>query len=348
MERSTTKATASASSSRGINGPTSMAAIRNADANLASIRKALADLGLADTTDIIVISDHGFSTISRQSETSPSAKATYKDVPAGQLPPGFLAIDLATGLKLPLFDPDRDNVKLAAGAHSRFSNGLLGANPLDPQIVVAGNGGSDLVYLPHKDRALAGRVVDLLLAQDYVSGIFVDSDLGAIPGTLPLTTVNLQGTAVTPMPAIVVNFKSFATGCDEPRLCTVEVADTGLQQGQGMHGSFSRADTNNFMAAIGPSFKQKFVDPAPASNADIGKTIAKILDLTAVGHGKLVGRELSEALPGGVTPAFVPKALRSVPAANGLTTVLRYQMVGETRYFDAAGFKGRTVGLNAE
>ena len=38
-------------------------------------------------------------------------------------------------------------------------------------------------------------------------------------------------------------------------MCAVEIADTGLQQGQGMHGSFSRADTMNFMAAIGPDFK---------------------------------------------------------------------------------------------
>ena len=46
-----------------------------------------------------------------------------------------------------------------------------------------------------------------------------------------------------------------------------------------MHGSFSRADTLNFMAAIGPSFKTGFVDEAPVSNADIGKTIAHALEL---------------------------------------------------------------------
>jgi hypothetical protein len=48
----------------------------------------------------------------------------------------------------------------------------------------------------------------------------------------------------------VVNFRSYATGCDKPVMCAVNVADSGLQQGQGMHGSFSRADTMNFMAAI--------------------------------------------------------------------------------------------------
>jgi hypothetical protein len=51
-----------------------------------------------------------------------------------------------------------------------------------------------------------------------------------------LTAINLKGTALTPMPAIAVNFRTFSTGCDEPLTCTVEIADTGLQQGQGMHG----------------------------------------------------------------------------------------------------------------
>src|SRR6266481_1985934 len=41
----------------GINGPTSMASIRNADDNLAQLRKALDDLGLAANTNIIVSAD---------------------------------------------------------------------------------------------------------------------------------------------------------------------------------------------------------------------------------------------------------------------------------------------------
>ncbi|MFX5813030.1 alkaline phosphatase family protein, partial [Acinetobacter baumannii] len=48
----------------GINGPSSLAAIKNADNNLAQLRKALDDLGLSATTNIIVSADHGFSTIS--------------------------------------------------------------------------------------------------------------------------------------------------------------------------------------------------------------------------------------------------------------------------------------------
>ena len=98
----------------GINGPTSMAGIKNADNNLAQLRKALDELGLLATTDIIVSADHGFSTISKQSKTSPSAKVNYDDTPAGFLPMGFVALDLAKALDLPLFDPNDKNAAVAA------------------------------------------------------------------------------------------------------------------------------------------------------------------------------------------------------------------------------------------
>ena len=190
-------------------------------------------------------------------------------------------------------------------------------------------------------------MVAALLAQDYVSGLFVDDSLGRFPGTLPLTAINLKGSALTPMPAIAVNFRTFSTGCDQPLTCTVEIADTGLQQGQGMHGSFSRADTMNFMAAIGPDFKSGFVDEAPASNADVGKTLAHILGLKIKDKGQLIGRVLTEAMPRGATPSYTARVMLSDPVSGGLRTILNYQLVGNTRYFDAAGFPGRTVGLNA-
>lgn len=330
----------------GINGPTSLASIKNADDNLAAIRQSLKEQGLDQTTDIVVTSDHGFSTISKQSRTSSAAQATYADVPAGFLPPGFVAIDLANALDLPLWDPDQNNAAVAAGSHTKFSNGVIGTDPKKPKVVVAANGGSDLVYLPPPiDRTLAAKVIKALMNQDYVSGLFVDDALGKFPGTLSLAAVNLKGSAITPLPAISVNFKSTSSGCPQPELCTVEVADTGLQQGQGMHGSFSRGDTHNFTAAIGPDFKAGYSDPVPVSNADVGKTLAAILKLSVPNHGKLVGRVITEAFPGGKEPSHVAKVLQSAPSAEGYRTILQYQLVGNTRYFDAAGFSGRTVGL---
>jgi hypothetical protein len=331
----------------GINGPTSLAAIHNADDNLASIREALRALGLLDRTDIITVADHGFSTISKESRTSSTVKTKFADTREGQLPLGFLALDLAQALNLPLLDPDAGYKAVMPGEHPKFGNGLIGGDKASPKIVVAANGGSDLIYLPDGDQDVAGRVIAALLAQDYTSGIFVDTKLGKFPGTLTLDEIALEGSAVTPHPAIAVSFRSFDTVCGEPERCTVEVADTILQQGQGMHGSFSRADTWNFMAMQGPDFKSHFVDPAPASNADIGRTIAHLMQLKAGDKGKLVGRILVETLPNGAVPEVTSRVVISDPAPNGLTTVVNMQTVGEARYFDAAGFPGRTVGLSA-
>jgi len=329
----------------GINGPTSMASIKNADDNLAQLRKALDDLGLSATTDIMVAADHGFSTISKESKTSPAARMSFEDTPKDFLPMGFLAIDLAKALDLPLYDPNDKNAKVGDNAHPKSGNGVLGQDPAKPDLVVATNGGSDLIYLPNKDKKLAERTVKALLEQDYVSGLFVDDSLGKIPGTLPLSQIGLKGAAITPVPAIVVNFRSYVAGCDQPTNCSVEVSDTVLRQGQGMHGSFGRGDTMNFMAAIGPDFKAGYVDALPVSNADVGMTAAKILGLKQKPNGRLVGRAMTEAMPNGATPKTSSDTIKSEPAANGLRTVLNFQRVGAQRYFDAAGFPGRTVGV---
>lgn len=335
----------------GINGPTSRAAISNADDNLARILATLKSLGLDKTTDVVVAADHGFSTISKQSRTSASATVRYADVPAGEMPPGFLALDLATVLAkddptIQLFDPDNRNIPIVSGEHPSKGNGVIGRSAVAAQIVVAANGGSDLVYLP-SDRAalLAPQVVELLLAQDYVSGIFVDSRLGSIPGTLPLAAIGLEGASRPPRPSLVVNFSSHGTGCGQPELCAAEIADTTYLQGEGMHGALSRADTWNFMAAEGPDFKHGYFDPMPASNADIGMTLAHLLKLDIPSKGTLKGRILAESLTGGAARPFEPVTLRSTKAGRGFQTILQGQRIGDEIYYDAAGFPGRTVGL---
>jgi arylsulfatase A-like enzyme len=365
----------------GINGATSFAAIRNADGALALIQETLKRLGLDRNTNILVAADHGFSTIVKTGTDSPSVKGPYKDVKAGELPVGFLAIDLATDLKasapaLKLFDPDAAyrEIDSTKGTHPARGNGLIGPDADHPEVIVVANGGSDLIYLPTKpptwqrsaavplqrspaqrriDKKLAERIVDALLKHDYVSGLFVDKRrFGDIPGTLSTEAIGVGGgQAVTPHPDIVVNFTSrLIPGCSlGPSLCAAEVADTTLVEGQGMHGSFSRADTWNFMAASGPDFKSGFVDELPTSNADIGMTMAYLLHLELPKKGSLVGRVLAEALAptdaADPPPRVTTGVLESSPAANGLKTVVKTRSLGSSIYYDAAGFSGRTVGI---
>jgi hypothetical protein len=342
-----------------INGPTSLAAIRAVDSALAAIEQSLKSLGLYDSTDIIVSADHGFSTIDKSSRSSPAAAGSFADTREKELPPGFLAMDLTAALRrtdstLQLFDPDDDNKPVdLKNAHPGAGNGVIAVDPKKPQVVIAANGGSDLIYIPQavdqkRARELGAQMVRALLEQDYVSGLFVnEKQVGRQPGALSLSDIGLIGDALTPVPAIVVNFRSFASDCQRTKiLCAREIADTRLQSGQGMHGSFSRADTWNFMAARGPDFRQGFVDAMPANNADIGMTIAHLMGLQLETKGKLSGRVLQESFrEGGKSADVCSQTLKSEPGANGLTTLLKTQRVGSNVYFDVAGFSGRTVGL---
>lgn len=330
----------------GINGPTSMAGIRNASDNLQRLRDALKAEGLDQTTDIVVTADHGFTTISKQSKTSASARLTYRDTVPGFLPPGFLAADLALWLKVPVWQPNGLDVRLNEGFHPEKGGALIGPDPAHPRIVVAVNGGADLLYFPGPDaKAMAAKVAGFLMGQDYTAAVFVNDALGPVPGTLPMSAVNLIGSARTPTPSMVVSFRSESSGCAKPETCVVLVSDSDLQQGQGSHGSLSRGDTHNFMAAVGPDFKAGFVDPAPVSNADLAWTIAKVAGIEFRSKGKLKGRVIAEALKGGQVPRFETKRMRSDKGPGGFETVLDYQQLGDQKYFDAAGMPGRVFGL---
>ena len=350
-----------------INGPTSKTAVREADGALAAIEQTLKSLGLLESTNIIVAADHGFSTISKQAS-------------GRELSAGFLALDLQALLVkshqgFTLFDPDRGDAAVdPAKPVMRRGNGLIGESAALPQVIVAANGGSDLIYLPalgrngplaeeslapaaerRRIRALGRQIVQFLTERDYVSGIFIDEKtLGRIAGALSMESIGLIGSALTPRPAIVVNFASTVSSpCEFPAekalLCTNEISDTEYPAGGGMHGNFNRADTWNFMAARGPDFRKGFMDGIPASNADIGMTIARLLGLDLKPVGALSGRVLTESLIGYQSeplPEIRAETMSSDPASNGQRTILKTQLAAGHRYFDAGGFKGRTAGLD--
>jgi len=339
--------------SPGINGPTSLAAVRNASDNLQALIDALKSEGGYDNTDIFVTADHGFSTITRQSKTSYAATLSFPDdTVKGFLPQGFVAIDLAHALNLPLNDAYGQPLP------KRFHPGgvsLIGADPKNPDIIVIVGGGSDIIYLdPKKAKDLAPKIVAALSKEDYTGALFADESLGSIKGALTLKDARLSGAGKTPKPAIYISFADYALpSCvkkwQNPELCSILAVDGGLQQGQGSHGALTRANTRNFMAAIGPDFKAGFVDASPVSNADITPTLSHILGFQLAPKGTLVGRVLHEALPGGPqTTAATATVVRSDPAANGFTTVMETQSADGETYLDAAGMPGRVVGLKTQ
>ena len=213
--------------------------------------------------------------------------------------------------------------------------------------MVAANGGSDLIYLPDGDRrtgaarrrcaARAGLCQRHLRRQQarpirrhaVLDDIALEGTRGdAAPGDrgqLPLLRHGVRRAGAlrgreSPTPA-----------CSRARACTAA----------------SAAPTPGISwPCRDPDFKAHFVDPAPVSNADVGRTIAQLLQLDVGDQGKLVGRVLTEALPNGAVPEVTGRVVTSEPGPNGLATVINTQTVGTTRYFDAGGFLGRTVGLS--
>jgi len=222
-------------------------------------------------------------------------------------------------------------------------DGLIGAsgqilNNTDAKVVVAANGGSDLIYLPDHDPARLQQIVNFLSQQDYTGAIFVNDMYGNIPGALKLSSIGLVGSTSLPTPDIALGFKTFLLQPFDLQ-SAVQIADTGLQEGQGMHGSIGRDNTFNNMAAMGPDFKSKFVDISPISNADLAPTLASVMGLQLPSHGNLKGRVLKEALKGGpLFVPFIPRLSFSSPSQSGGRTILLFQTVGSTSYYDAACF----------
>ena len=116
---------------------TSLAAIRRCDENLAQVLAALDRKGLRSTTDIIVVSDHGFSTIEQN-------------------------VDVAAVLK-------------AQGFHAGRQIPRRGAR--DGDVMVVGNGGSVLLYVTGHDQSLIAKVVHCLQTQPFCGVVFTQEQV---------------------------------------------------------------------------------------------------------------------------------------------------------------------------
>lgn len=353
----------------GINGKSVQRSLKNADHCLAQLLDWLeAHPAIKATTDVIITSDHGFATISRReiaadgTQTSePSAllnfeiKGKEKPEPKSTLPYGFLAVDLAVRGHMRMYDPavraltgpsvyaelsiGGEQSQRPSGGSALLGDTVRAIDGSDARVIVAANGGSDLLYVPSGDAEVVHSLVDILTQLDYVSGIFVDdrycSGPTGCPGALRLSDIGLVGSSKVPRPAIVVSFKEFYRTPGN-LLSGVQVADTALQEGQGNHGGFGRDQTLNNMAATGPDF-QPGVDRLPMGNIDIAPTVAHILGFSLPSVGKITGRVLVETFLRAHEETAPPVgAKKSHPAANGLVTLMEYQEYGGVRYLNRA------------
>jgi len=315
-------------------------ALRACDANLAALRDAVAAMGIADRTDLVVVSDHGFATI----------KAI---VPLARLL-------VAAGLKKSVKSTD---VMIAGDGGSE-------------SIYVSR---SDFPTAAAR-REMLRRIVEYAAAQEWVGPIFARDESdgkarrkdgatdrydGPIAGTFDESAFGLGNNRRAP--DLIISFRELSdvdnrdlTGPGHPAVTRgpegpeaqanhsvalvhpvpgVIYADAnGFTSGMGMHGAAGARELHNFCAAIGPDFRRGLVDTAPSGNADIVPTVAEILGQAPVAG--VTGRVLREALAehGGAVPPMHgdPVIARTALQLKNsrVTTTLTLTRYGGREYLD--------------
>jgi predicted AlkP superfamily pyrophosphatase or phosphodiesterase len=252
----------------GPNSEVARKALRSSDENLARVLQSLEDRKLRDKTDIFVVSDHGFSTISQpidivaELEKSNEANRLHK------------------------------SNKMEIAAFRSFPSA-----PIPGQVMVVGNGGTVCLYVVGHDKRTVQQIVEFLQESDFAGVIFCRFD---IEGTFPLSAAEIDAPTA---PDIVVSLRWSAqrSGTGMPGL---EVSDIGKltpdmkrgKAGQGMHASLSRFDMHNTLIAAGPSIRRGFLDTLPSGNADVAPTVLAVLGVAS--PAEMDGRVLEEALAG--------------------------------------------------
>ena len=275
----------SAQHKTGIGSRKSVEGLRLADRQLARIVAHLEEHGMAETTDILVASDHGHSTVLE-----------------------VIAVDgllIDVGLK-----PSREC----------------------PDVLVADNGGSALVYVPDGDGRLVEEVARLLMSQPWCGPLFTR---GEVAGTVPFSAVGYNHpTSPDILMSLAWDSQPNRHGV-KGRIYSCGEVGVGL----GNHGSASPYEVHNTLVAAGPHFKQGVSSSAPTSNADLFPTILRILGIES--GSPTDGRVLEEALEGGPEPeeVFVSTSILEESADLGGVTYsqqVQVSRVAGTPYLDKA------------
>jgi arylsulfatase A-like enzyme len=285
-------------------------ALHACDANLATVRAAITALGIADRTDLVVVSDHGFATIKA---TVPVARllvaaglkkelhsreivvaadgggdwiyVSKKDFPTAaarrQIMQRIVEYVEAQEWAGPIFSAGPLVVRRRGSSSDRDKSDYLGESDYlgksDYLGSIAGTFNQSAFGLGDNPRA-----ADLIISfrelpdADNLNLTGAQNPAADIGPNGPETVTNKSSALVHPVPGVIYS--------DADHFTT----------GMGMHGTAGARELHNFCAATGPDFRRGLVDNAPTGNADIAPTVGVILGRAPTGGA--TGRILREAL----------------------------------------------------
>jgi arylsulfatase A-like enzyme len=361
--------------SYGPGSPNALDALRHQDQLLAQLLATLDKLGRSASTDLLIASDHGHSTIAadprlfplRGLDGEPDGHATVGAIAepgysvSGDVRSadwlrraGFAHVYDGAGC---VFDPVLGGLNAraeplhptheaaACDKQPRFSTPSyrVPKGPLPPDaLVIAANGGSEYFYLPSQEPRLLQRLVSALQERQPYGPIFVRARYGRVPGTLPLAQIGMEtpDSISPPTPDLVVSFDWDAAAMSASARPAPGTLHSSPQSFRGMHGSFSPVDVHNTLIAVGPDFRSGFVDGYPSSTLDVAPTIAALLGLS-LPHAE--GRVLDEAFARepvsyrveAFNSAVEPVQLRQLCESDDLDC--KHPLRGATYAFDLRG-----------
>jgi predicted AlkP superfamily pyrophosphatase or phosphodiesterase len=283
----------------GAGSPQARASIRADDAEIGLVLKKLDALGLAGLTNIIVISDHGFS------------HSAYGVNLTGEL--------IKAGLKA---HPDSDDVVIASSGQSL----LLHVKNRDPARI---HRITDFL----KTQEWAGVLFTAARAGQAtpVEGIE--------PGTFATELIHLAHAERGPDIVVTFPWSSAASPHGIPGTDTTEARATGPLTGtQGNHGSMSPWTVRNTFLAWGVDFKKGATIRTPVSNVDVTPTLLALLGLEREASlPRFDGRAISEAFADGPDQEQVPMRTTThvVATPDGkYRAAIQVSDVGSQRYID--------------
>src|SRR5262247_1452267 len=284
----------------GAGAPESRAAIRNNDREVGLLLDRLRQLGLADKTNIIVVSDHGF------------GHSAYGVDITGEL--------IRAGLKAA---PDSDDVVIASSGQTM----ALHVRDRDPQRV-----GATVRFLQQQPWT------GVLFTAGKAAGSNVPTE-GREPGTFALELVHLAHAERGPDIVLTFPWSSAKGPFGLPGTDYTAASKTGPLQGTaGNHGSMSPWTVRNTFLAWGADFKKGATVRTPASNVDLTPTLLSLMGLDKdMGADRFDGRALNEAFVDGPDEEQVPIQVRTLFAetADGkYRAALQVTELGRQRYID--------------
>ncbi|HEY2523784.1 MAG TPA: alkaline phosphatase family protein [Candidatus Binataceae bacterium] len=350
---------------RGLGTQANLDALKICDANLQSLRSAIAKLGIADRTDLMVVSDHGFATIRAMVPLAQMLvarglkKSANSDDVTVVANGGIDLIDLSRAA-FPTMDARHatlqkiaDFIEAQPWAGPLFTRRANEERAFDGAGTVSGEAtGGDSGWI---DGTFSLDAVGMIARENYFDAPDLVVSFREVPD------VDNRGLTGPGAPTYVLDAKgASSSGAEKNRSDALVVpvkgvmyADTGgwggFTTGLGMHAAAGARELHNFCAAIGPDFRRGFVDPYPSGNLDVRATIARAMGLPPADKIGSAGRPLDEALAGrkftGTTTESRITVGRTLPApaAATVSTTLIFLQVrdGKRRwsYLDGAEYR---------